>query len=258
MLSFSENNHPSFKLKKRGTLTVIPWADILCMEYRNRRIIFTMTSGAVLHSDILRVAFQSLIEPLIASGGFIQPHQSFLAAARAIQAIGSSELILQNEIRIPLSKLRRHSVRQEYVAHCLSEGVNQITPPNDIAALEKLPCGACVFHQVGAHDFNEIFVNQSLCRFMGMTAQEVLSHDDILWRVHPEDIPAVKEYIALLSSTTQTYRLTYRLRRRGGAWGRVYAYARRVLKGGVARIYAVYTYYADGKWPARPLPAMGL
>ena len=84
--------------------------NILYIEHYNRCLYVHLLQGDIVKSKVLHVSFTKQVEPLLNTGEFVKPHQSFVVNMRAISNISNDRIILIDHSRIPIASRRKQAV----------------------------------------------------------------------------------------------------------------------------------------------------
>jgi DNA-binding LytR/AlgR family response regulator len=104
------NQQETIVVNYNGRIHCIEISDIMYIDCFNK----IQTIHTANRSFVIRLTLKELHERLI-SHGFIQCHKSFLVNYCWISSIDVLDIILYNDIRIPISKHRRNEVKQRFL-----------------------------------------------------------------------------------------------------------------------------------------------
>ena len=102
----------TIQLQIRGQIERLKVSDIYYCEVTNHSVSVHLRSGVKSY----RIQMKD-IEKMLARYGFFRPHSSFLVNHRAIEQIGSNNLLLTNGDSIPVSQHRRKSFLKELTSY---------------------------------------------------------------------------------------------------------------------------------------------
>ncbi|MDL2252835.1 LytTR family DNA-binding domain-containing protein [Ruminococcaceae bacterium OttesenSCG-928-I18] len=90
-------------------------SEIVCVEVMGHSLCYYLSGGEKIISKVLRISFEQATEDLVKDMQFIRPHRSFLINAAYVKKFSKAELLMENGMRIPVSRLRFPQVKQEYL-----------------------------------------------------------------------------------------------------------------------------------------------
>lgn len=110
-------------IKTKDGIFTISQYEILCCEYVERSVKYTLLSGEVLYSQSVSQSFSVQISQLLASNDFIQPHVSFAVNLRHVKKLSKEEFVLRGGVAVPVSKKQYTAVRDAYLDYRLKREV---------------------------------------------------------------------------------------------------------------------------------------
>lgn len=104
--------NPSLLVKTRDGLRKIMLRELMLVESHNHTRVCTLTDGESLETpDTLA----SLLKRLGTDPRFFSPHRAYIVNMEHIKVLGSTELLLSNGMRIPVSRKLVSALKQAYV-----------------------------------------------------------------------------------------------------------------------------------------------
>ena len=110
-------------IKTKDGIYTISQFEILCCEYVERSVKYTLLGGEVLHSLSASQSFPAQISQLLKSNDFIQPHVSFAVNLRHVGKLSKEEFVLRGGIVVPVSKKQYSAARDAYLDYRLKREV---------------------------------------------------------------------------------------------------------------------------------------
>lgn len=99
---------------KEGSFVAIYVEDIVAVENVARRAEYILRDGTSVMSSCNRSTFEKSIEPISKHTMFVQPHKSFFINMMYIKEIKQDELVMDNEMVVPISRERLQNVKKMY------------------------------------------------------------------------------------------------------------------------------------------------
>ena len=110
-------------IKTKDGIYTISQFEILCCEYVERSVKYTLLSGGILQSISGSQSFSVQISQLLTSNNFIQPHVSFAVNLRHVEKLSKEEFVLRGGVVVPVSKKQYTAVRDAYLDYRLKREV---------------------------------------------------------------------------------------------------------------------------------------
>lgn len=110
-------------IKTKDGIHTISQYEILCCEYVERSVKYTLLGGKVLHGLSAGRGFSAQISQLLAGNDFIQPHVSFAVNLRHVEKLTKEEFVLRSGVVVPVSKKQYAAVRDAYLDYRLKREV---------------------------------------------------------------------------------------------------------------------------------------
>ncbi|MEG0377827.1 MAG: LytTR family DNA-binding domain-containing protein, partial [Eubacterium sp.] len=105
-------------------LYVLKLSEIVCCEYRNHAIIFTMINGKEIASRTIRTSFSDYTASLIENTHFIQCHKSFIVNMRFVERFAKDGFTLRGGKHVPIAARLYPGVRDIYMDYLMNRGVS--------------------------------------------------------------------------------------------------------------------------------------
>ncbi|MEG0805397.1 MAG: LytTR family DNA-binding domain-containing protein [Lachnospiraceae bacterium] len=112
----SRESGDKFLLKTCDGIQTIPYVDIEYLECVSRMIQVTLADGTQIRSVLIRQSFETALEQVLSHPFFLQTHKSYVVNMQEVASFSQKELIMKNQVRIPISKNRQIQVRRQYLA----------------------------------------------------------------------------------------------------------------------------------------------
>ena len=90
-------------------------SQIICVEVVGHSLCYHLANGEKIVTKVLRISFEQATQDLQEDVRFIRPHRSFLINAAYVVKFSKNELLMENQLVIPISRLRFPEVKQEYI-----------------------------------------------------------------------------------------------------------------------------------------------
>lgn len=109
-----------FTIKTTDSLRVVNLADILCCEYRNHSVLFTLKNNEELISRTIRENFTDYIFTILNNPDFLKCHNAFVINMRFVESFAKDSFTLRGGKRVPISKNQYSLVRDRYMDYLMS------------------------------------------------------------------------------------------------------------------------------------------
>ena len=119
-LSKIQTEDDALTVKTKDGIRTISQHKILCCEYSDRSVAYTLLGGETLHSLSTGQTFSQQIAPLLENEDFLQPHSSFAINLRSVEKLTREAFILHGGIIVPVSKKQCAAVRDRYLNYRLA------------------------------------------------------------------------------------------------------------------------------------------
>ena len=106
-LSLSQKLQTDFHYKKKNVCYRVPIKEIIYFQNLDKEVIMVTVRGEERFYDSLR-RIEKELEPY----DFFMPHKTYLVNYRHVTVFSYQQLIMSNNIKIPIAQLRRKAIRQ--------------------------------------------------------------------------------------------------------------------------------------------------
>lgn len=110
----------TFTVKTTNSLRVLNLSDILCCEYYNHAVSFTLIGGEVISSRTIRESFVEYSSPILKDTRFIKCHTSYIVNMRRVERFAKDSFTLRGGKIIPISAKQYPAVRDMYMDYLMS------------------------------------------------------------------------------------------------------------------------------------------
>lgn len=114
----------TFTVKTSDSLRVIKLSEIICCEYRNHAVIFSLKNGEELLSRTVRESFLAYCAPILRDRHFLQCHSSFVVNMRRVERFAKGSFVLYGEKVVPIAAKQYAVVRDAYMDYLMQKGGN--------------------------------------------------------------------------------------------------------------------------------------
>lgn len=114
----------TFTVKTSDSLRVIKLSEIICCEYRNHAVIFSLKNGEELMSRTVRESFLEYCAPILRDRHFLQCHSSFVVNMRRVERFAKDSFVLYGEKVVPIAAKQYAAVRDAYMDYLMEKGGN--------------------------------------------------------------------------------------------------------------------------------------
>lgn len=112
----------TFTVKIADGLRVMKLSEIVCCEYRNHAVVFSLVNGKEVVSRTIRENFSEYILPILKDGHFIKCHTSFAVNMKRIERFDRSSFTLAGGKIVPISSKQYTAVRDAYMDYLMAKG----------------------------------------------------------------------------------------------------------------------------------------
>ncbi len=112
----------TFAVKTSDSLRVIKLSEIICCEYSNHAVIFSLKNGEELLSRTVRESFLEYCAPILKDSHFLQCHSSFVVNMRRVERFAKDSFVLYGEKVVPIAAKQYPAVRDAYMDYLLVKG----------------------------------------------------------------------------------------------------------------------------------------
>ena len=111
----------NFAVKTADSLRIIKLSSIICCEYHNHAVIFSLVNGEVVFSRTIRENFTEYCSPILKNRHFIQCHTSFLVNLRRVERFAKDSFTLSGGKSIPIAARQYPVVRDTYMDYLMTK-----------------------------------------------------------------------------------------------------------------------------------------
>ncbi|MDD3414260.1 MAG: LytTR family DNA-binding domain-containing protein [Lachnospiraceae bacterium] len=111
----------SFTIKTMDSLRVVKLADIVCCEYRNHVVIFSLANGEKVVSRTIREKFSKFSSPILVHKRFLQCHASFVVNMRYVERFAKDSFTLFGGIVVSIAAKQYPVVRDTYMDYLMEK-----------------------------------------------------------------------------------------------------------------------------------------
>lgn len=115
----------TFTIKTAESLRVLNFSEILCCEYRNHTVIFTLQNGEEVISRTIRESFTEYSSPILKDKHFLQCHTSYLINMRRVERFAKDGFTLRSGKVIPIAAKQYPAVRDQYMNFLMAKEVRK-------------------------------------------------------------------------------------------------------------------------------------
>jgi len=102
-------------IKTTDGIRVLKLSDILCCEYCNHAVLFTLINGEEVISRTIRESFAEYSMPVLKDARFLQCHTSYLINMRRVERFAKDSFTLRGGKVIPIAAKQYPAVRDQYM-----------------------------------------------------------------------------------------------------------------------------------------------
>lgn len=114
-----------FTVKTAKSLQILKFSDILCCEYCNHAVIFTLTNGEKIISRTFRESFSEYIIPFLSDIRFLRCHTSYLINMRRVERFAKDSFTFRGGKVVPIASKQYSSVRDQYMNFLMAKEVRK-------------------------------------------------------------------------------------------------------------------------------------
>lgn len=115
----------TFTVKTVDSLRVIKLSDIICFEYRNHVVIFSLANGEILVSRTIRENFSEYSSPIMKDRHFLQCHASFVVNMRRVERFAKDSFTLCGGKIVSIAAKQYPVVRDAYMDYLMGKDGNR-------------------------------------------------------------------------------------------------------------------------------------
>jgi DNA-binding LytR/AlgR family response regulator len=117
----NSSDEPVFPVKMVNGIKVIRIRNILCCEYTNHQVWFSLVNGEKVKSSTINGKFTGYMSEVLADTHFLQPHASYIVNMRYVERFDKDAFTMRGGIRIPISARSYREVRDIYMDYLMGE-----------------------------------------------------------------------------------------------------------------------------------------
>lgn len=125
LLKIDLSEEQTFTVKTAKSLRVLKLSKILCSEYRNHAVIFTLTNGEEIISLTIRESFSKYSIPLLKESRFLQCHTSYLINMRQVERFAKDSFTLHGGKVVPIAAKHYPAVRDQYMNYLMAKEIRK-------------------------------------------------------------------------------------------------------------------------------------
>ena len=110
-------------VKSKNGLHTILIASVVCCEYVNHAVIYTLTNGETIVTMTIKGSFFEYMAPILADKRFIQPHSSFVINMSRVERLSREGFTLRGGAVVPVSGKLFSAVKNTYMDFRLRDEV---------------------------------------------------------------------------------------------------------------------------------------
>jgi DNA-binding LytR/AlgR family response regulator len=111
----------TFTVKTADSLRVIKLSDIICCEYSNHVVIFSLANGEILVSRTIREKFSEYILPILKDRHFLQCHASFVVNMRRVERFAKDSFTMYGGKIVSIAAKQYPVVRDKYMDYLMAK-----------------------------------------------------------------------------------------------------------------------------------------
>ncbi len=109
-------------IKTKNGIVSIPLTQIIYVEYNEHRLSFCLTNGNHVTSLTIRESFDDFAGNLMQDECFAHPHASFLVNLRHVRTLTAKDMLMVNQVHIPVSRKKYAEIKKQYIDFVLKGG----------------------------------------------------------------------------------------------------------------------------------------
>jgi DNA-binding LytR/AlgR family response regulator len=112
----------TFAVKAADSLRVMKLSDIVCCEYSNHAVIFSLSNGEEVLSRTIREKFSEYCSPILNDRHFLQCHTAFVINMRWVERFAKDSFTLCGGKLVPIAAKQYPAVRDAYMDYLMERG----------------------------------------------------------------------------------------------------------------------------------------
>lgn len=106
----------------REGIRILRLSDIVCCEYTNHRVIYTLTGERTATTSVIKGTYTQHVETLLQDQRFIRPHVSFILNMDHVVGFTKTRFTLQGGSSVPIVAKHYQAVRDSYMSYQTTKG----------------------------------------------------------------------------------------------------------------------------------------
>lgn len=115
----------TFAVKTADSLRVIKLSEIVCCEYRNHAVIFSLIDGEEVLSRTIRESFSEYTSAILKTRYFLQCHTAFMVNMRRVERFSKDSFMVRGGKTVPIAAKQYPAVRDAYMDFLMGKGGNR-------------------------------------------------------------------------------------------------------------------------------------
>lgn len=193
--------------------------DIIYIEHQNRAMFFHLKNKEIIETIKLREPFNNQVKFIIEQGNFVRPHQSYLVNFDYVIGISKNNLVVKNNVFIPISRSRKENTVNLYTSYISKQGYITLghKPKKEISKeiLDNLGVGVSIYmEKKNRKDMVLVFMNKYMCDLHKKTMKEMVEmfiDKSAFCTVHKGDVKRYKDLYKNHTLTTSNFTTRVRL-----------------------------------------------
>ncbi len=111
-----------FTVKTSDSIRVVNLSDILCCEYCDHAVVFTLKNNEEIISGTIRESFTDYMAPILNNHHFLKCHKSFIVNMRTAERFSKDSFTLRGGKTVPIAKGQYVAVRDAFMDYSMSKG----------------------------------------------------------------------------------------------------------------------------------------
>lgn len=108
-------------VKTKDGLRVVPLFAIVCCEYAERAVRYTLADGEAITTRTLQESFAEHVQPLLQDKRFLQPHNAFVLNMSRVEGFSKEGFAMRGGRAVPISAKQYGAVREAYMNYLLAK-----------------------------------------------------------------------------------------------------------------------------------------
>lgn len=112
----------TYLIYTRDGIRILRLSEIICCEYTNHRVIYTLKGNRTATTSIITGSFANHVQTLLQDQRFVRPHVSFLLNMDYVIGFTKTRFNLQERASVPIVSKHYQAVRESYMNHLSAKG----------------------------------------------------------------------------------------------------------------------------------------